>query len=320
MKTPLLRTLVFGFCGWILSFSSARATSPVRITCVACAEEYVTNREDCPRCRFIHIGGRIRLMEDERAHLRTFLASEKYLASLSGPTLARVLLLYEHVPIAPFERAGVLLSASAMFARPADDESRLLATALVALNAVDSAKLRESDRPILLLRLTEVLRRLSRFDEARVQLDKLRALKPALPNYMAVVPDIEAELIEERLPFARPMFPPAKGKISARPIAGRDSVFGLPMNDRPVIAHQPMTWKYPIMMRYSGIVGEVMVAIDIAKDGTVTNAKSLRASQPEFVETAVAYARECRFSLTEIDGNANRYEGTLAVLFTLSED
>lgn len=240
--------------------------------------------------------------------------------ALSRPLAERVLLLYAHVPIPESAKAGIYWLALSYTNPRSAEETQLLDAALNALRKTPLESVPKHDRPGIQFLLIEVLRLLGRFEDARVEVGILSQEKSSLTKDNVRRLENAAELVELRESFRLPLFWPPIGTVGAKIIESKQTTYGAPANQRMLLASQPLKARYPIMMRYAGISGEVVVAVEIARDGTVANAKALRASQREFAEIAVAFARECRFSLAETEGSSNHHEATLAVLFTLTEE
>ncbi|MEO5959211.1 MAG: TonB family protein, partial [Opitutaceae bacterium] len=99
---------------------------------------------------------------------------------------------------------------------------------------------------------------------------------------------------------------------------GGQSNFALPLHPLARIIGQPKI-KYPVQMRYAGIIGTVEIAVSVEETGAVTQAKTLKASMSEFIPAAEKFARSCTFIPRVIDGKAAGFECIVAVKFALKD-
>ncbi len=313
-----IRAFVTLLAACFVSNGTSRATSQVVYDCPLCGQKFATTNPDCSRCRFVAFGSTKQLTEAARTQLRAFVASDAYQKALDRPLAERVLLLYQKAQMPSFQKAGVYYSAIAYaFGNP--EITPLLESTLSSLIAAESEPLSEFERQSRAILHIEVLRRLSRFDQAATMLATLRLAKSPLSQNFVSALEQEADRLEMKDASQHDWYSaPSKPTIRPLPIATKETTFGLPLNQSPKISARP-EGKYPVRMRYAAISGEVAVAVSVSPDGTVIDAKALRATQTEFIDEAVKFARGCRFAINAQE-KGRAFECTVAVVFELKDE
>lgn len=230
-------------------------------------------------------------------------------------------MLYERIPMQVLRKSETYFLATSLVKPSSPAEKSLLEAALVALGPAESLPPSAADQQRRQLFLIHLLRRLARFDEARVQLEAWTAMKPELPKNLAESLRIEIDLIELKIDSHWPWTIVPDGKIHAKPIVTKAPAFGLPLNQSATILSQSSEVKYPLAMRYAGINAEVVVAVAVNPQGRVTKAHVLRASQADFFpDAALAFARDCRFAPSQTDFGPAAFECAVAIEFSLPEN
>lgn len=285
------------------------ATSPMNVQCALCEQWWVTTQSACPHCGVVWLGGG--MSDSERETIRRFLQSAAYRNAKSD--MDRAILVYEQLPPRPAKIMAYVYLAAAHYSEAPAHVERYLRSAARWLRTERDAMTSDRRTP-LTLQLIDTLRRTGQFAEARQELAALVETKSLPPSVLA---DCEAHRdlleIESRIPLENARRAPTT--IETRLHPPKRSTFDLPVATAATIASSPRG-QYPVAMRYAGIAGEVLVAVAIDAHGAVTNAKMISASQAEFVNAALNFARGCRFA-PDVRG---AFETAIAVSFSLKEE
>lgn len=301
-----------------LSIAPSLATTMAVYDCPLCMEKQQTGGGTCIRCGFISFGPIRSLSDKDREHIRRFMASERYQAIRSEPIEERIRALYPEVPMPIAQKANFLFWIAASSVVPPPSQ-QLWEDTLSALRQAEKEPLSESEHTARALRTVVTLRRMGRFDEALGCLKAIATNGTPLRDDQQILVRRERDMIELKSTHPPPGWELPPGTLAAKASTTGNPVFGREVNQTPTILSAPSGAKYPLAMRYAGINGEVTVAISVLADGTVDDVKLLKATQPEFVEAALAFARSCRLDRVIQNEKPIPYECTVAVVFSLNE-
>lgn len=86
------------------------------------------------------------------------------------------------------------------------------------------------------------------------------------------------------------------------------------------IARIRISPQYPFELRRGGVQGEAIVDFVVASDGTVANAKAVRATRPQFGDAAVAAVQHWHFRPALVDGSPVSCHMQIPIVFTLNNE
>ena len=108
---------------------------------------------------------------------------------------------------------------------------------------------------------------------------------------------------------------------AAQAVAGVDGeIFDQSQLDQQPVPVTQARPRYPTALRQAGSQGQAVVEFVVAADGTVTGAKAVNSTDPEFAEAAVAAVQQWQFKPGQLAGQPVGTRLQVPIVFSIVND